>query len=366
MTKPTATRAFVTIVTAAAAALALLTPDADASQRTGSRAAEPTPGAMLAVDAITSDDVWAVGYQQPAPGTATPLAEHGDGGSWRRTKTPTPEGQPYGTLQAVTAVSSDDVWAVGYASAVSGGASTTLAEHWNGRKWKIVPTQEPAGSTWSALQSVTALSTDDVWAVGYFYGGDGGSVIEHWDGTSWSLVTSADPAGAYDANLTSVDALSATNIWAVGTYFDTSGAAVTLAEHWDGRTWSLVDSPNPEGAPDAEFHAVSVRSKNDVWATGFTTITGSLFLTLVEHWDGTQWTIVDSPNPEGSADSYLYGAEALTARNAWATGYYIAGGNLHTFAEHWNGRKWKVIDTPDFGGSSYLFGIDALSRDDIS
>jgi hypothetical protein len=365
MTKRPLSRIAVALVTAAAAASALTTPALGAASA-DSRPGAATPGALLSVDAVTASDVWTAGYQQPQPGTATPLAEHWDGNGWRRTKTPLPEGQPYGTLQSISVVSDDDVWAVGYASVVSGGASTTLAEHWNGKRWSVVPTAEPEGSTWSALQSVTAISADNVWAVGYFYNsGDGGSVIEHWDGSQWSLVASADPAGAYKPGLQAVTARSASDIWAVGSYFDDSGAADTLIEHWNGTKWRLVASPDEPGSPDTELHAVTAPAKGDVWATGFA-FTGSTYIPVAAHWDGTSWQLMHAVVPNGSQDAYLYGVTAVGAHALWATGYYITGGAYQTLAERWNGKAWRVVSTQDVsGGSNYLFGVDAISKDSV-
>ena len=160
------------------------------------------------------------------------------------------------------------------------GSSRTLAEHWTGRKWQVVATAEPDAVSSSYLQAVTAISDTDVWAVGYYYGGvdgDGGTIIEHWDGKSWSLAASADGANPFHASLQGVSALSTTDVWASGFFYDESGAAVTLVEHWNGVKWKLVDSPNSPASPDTELHAVSAVSAKDVWATGFTTLNGSTY-----------------------------------------------------------------------------------------
>jgi hypothetical protein len=368
MRRLTSLRTFTTLATTCAAVLALTCATAGAAPDRGSdlKPAANPPGALVAVDALTNKNVWATGYQQPAPGTAAPLAEHWDGVSWQRTETPTPDGQPYGILEGVSAISNDDVWAVGFASAVSGGASTTLAEHWDGTAWTIVPTAQPPGSTWSALQSVTAVAPDDVWAVGYYYdSGDGGSVIEHWDGSAWSIVANADPGDSYHAGLQSISAHNAGDVWAVGYYYDSIGAGNTLTEHWNGTAWKLVDSPNEPDSPDTELHAVTGFRKHNVWATGFA-FTGSSYAPVALHWDGTSWRLMHAAVPEGSQSTYLYGVAGTRAKAMWATGYYLEGGNYHTLAERWHGKTWHVATTPDGGqGSNYLFGIDALSRKNL-
>src|SRR5436305_1036172 len=63
-------------------------------------------------------------------------------------------------------------------------------------------------------------------------------------------------------SLGGVAAVSAHEIWAVG-----SNAAHTLTEHWNGTLWSVVRSPNgPLGA--GTLNAVTAISANDVWTVG--------------------------------------------------------------------------------------------------
>src|SRR3954449_4047528 len=66
--------------------------------------------------------------------------------------------------------------------------------------------------------------------------------------------------------------------------------------------WSVVDSPNGSTGLNL-LQRVAVVSANDVWAAG-KYMGGSSYRTLVEHWDGTQWSVVPSPNV-GSFDNEL-------------------------------------------------------------
>ena len=50
--------------------------------------------------------------------------------------------------------------------------------------------------------------------------------------------------------------------WAVGEYLDGSGPNRTLAEHWNGTSWSVVPSPN------GYLYGVAAVTANDVWAVG--------------------------------------------------------------------------------------------------
>src|SRR5207247_10434954 len=61
-------------------------------------------------------------------------------------------------------------------------------------------------------------------------------------GTSWAVVPSPDPAGAQDNELSGATAVSANDVWAVG---ETGNGAQTLTEHWNGTSWAAVSSPSP-------------------------------------------------------------------------------------------------------------------------
>jgi hypothetical protein len=76
---------------------------------------------------------------------------------------------------------------------------------------------------------------------------------------------------------------------------------------------------------------VAAVSASDVWAVGdynnaASTSSGSE-QTLTEHWDGTSWHAVPSPNP-GSFSNILIGVAAVPARDAWAVGVYVNGASI--------------------------------------
>jgi hypothetical protein len=79
----------------------------------------------------------------------------------------------------------------------------------------------------------------------------------------------ASPTVASNDTLTGVAARSATDIWAVGFRQDHGGAIPidrTLTEHWNGSAWSVVPSPNV-GANDNLLNGVSATT-GDVWTVG--------------------------------------------------------------------------------------------------
>ncbi len=314
--------------------------------------------------------------------------------TWRLVPNPNP-GATDNQLQSVVALSADDAWAVGNYDNQSGATSYTLIEHWNGKQWQVV--QSPnSGSVFNDLNAVTAIGPDDVWAVGTFSNSnsnlDGGALVEHWNGKQWSIVP--DAPGPANVVLQSITALAANDIWAVGSKnsiaipITTSSkpgsrshlftahpdtATATFIEHWNGTTWTVVPSPNLD-EPANTLMGVKALSANDVWAAGFaegTTTDSSGHIqpvqrTLTEHWDGTKWSIVPSPNASGQ-QSIFYGMTAIATNDVWAVGVTLnySTGISTTLVEHWNGTLWSVMSSPNAGAGNVLMQVNAIAPNNV-
>ena len=342
----------------------------------------PSPGSQYndlnGVAASAANDVWAVGSYSnnpQIPDTNT-LIEHWDGVRWSVVSSPSPGGYS-NTLSAIAVVSSSDIWAVG-----SFNDSQTLTEHWNGTQWSVVSSPSPNGD--AILKGVVALSASNVWAVGYTFasgssnasnasnassvgnggsGGGGGSaqqtLIEHWNGSSWSVIASPSPSSFGDV-LNSVSAVSASNLWAVGFQQTSSGAPQTLIERWNGSAWSVVSSPSPSSIGDS-LNGVAAVTGSSVWAVGFRQNSRFSQRTLIEYWNGTQWSVVASPNV-GPGNNQLYGVAALSLTRVWAVGTTVQqNGPPQTLAEQWNGAQWSVVASPNRLGGANLAGVAAIS-----
>jgi S-layer homology domain len=161
----------------------------------------------------------------------------------------------------------------------------------------------------------------------------------------------------------SLAAVSANDIWVAGRYHDAvANANRTLTEHWDGTVWSVVSSPNV-GTGDNELIGLAVVSANDVWAVGSSS-DGSVTNVLAVHWDGTAWTVsnLDSSVSHGE----LLAASALSANDVWAVGYGITGSLWRTLVEHWNGTAWLVVSSPNVDtGNNILLSVSAVSASDV-
>src|SRR5438132_5623136 len=299
---------------------------------------------------VAPDDIWAVGrYNSGRPPTVTgrdTLSLHWDGTSWGIVPTPNPTwaGADFFTLEDSAAVSSDEVWAVGYAEDFSSLKSTTLVERWNGSRWTIVRSPNPAGDEYpNRLWSVDGAGPTDVWAVGGA-GYPERSLILRWDGSAWRTVRNR-----CGTELQAIGVLTASDIWAVG-------ASVTC--HYDGSSWRVVPSPQPRPAYNElayVLNGVSAARPDDVWVTGARVLQMGEYVSyesIAEHWNGSAWTLDTTPPGQS-----LNGVRALSPTDVWAVG--TAG--VRGVVAHLDGRGWSLVRSPTPGDSGSLVAVDAES-----
>ena len=310
---------------------------------------------LRGVAAVTPNDVWAVGAYSKTQNTHQPLIEHWNGTKWSVVPSPSPD-LSANLLYGVAATSAQDAWAVGNYYSNIDSSGKTLIDHWNGTKWTVAASPNPSSSV-NGLNGVAALSPGNVWAVGQYTDNISDytePLIEHWNGTKWAIVPGPKP-GSGEAALVSVAATSANSIWAVGNLINQFGNTQTLIEYWNGTNWSVIPSPNP-GVLSNILSAVTAVSSHNVWAVGqYESNTG--FNTLIEHWNGTQWSVVPSPNPSTSQNT-LNGVAAVSANNIWTVGQDDQGLGGRTLIEQWNGTTWNVVSSPNSGsGDNTLFAV---------
>jgi hypothetical protein len=221
----------------------------------------------------------------------------------------------------------------------------TMAQSWNGTSWATQSTPNN-GAGDNDLIGVACATITSCKAVGYFVNGSSvdRTVAESWNGTTWTLIPSADN-GSNTNTLQDVSCVSSTNCKAVGYYINASSVQKTLIESWNGSTWSLMTSPNV-GTGTNYLRRVSCFSASSCKAVGDYQ-SGTITKTLVESWNGSTWSVMSSPNI-GAGNNILYGVSCFAATSCKAVGNYDNASNLEqTLAESWNGSSWTVVSSPN-------------------
>ncbi|HZD00938.1 MAG TPA: hypothetical protein VFA46_12330 [Actinomycetes bacterium] len=276
--------------------------------------------------------------------------------------------RPSALLAGLAAVALATVLALGSAPAGAAVPTRTLAAaalQAGTAGWEVVPTPPLRGQT--DLTDVVAFGPADAWAVGYVRDQRPGqrTLTLHWDGTQWTRVPS--PSRSLDENwLVAVAGSSPTDVWAAGYDLDSARQHRTLLMHWDGKHWTIVPSPNGDGV-HSQLNGLAVLSPTDAWAVGSTIHPPFSGRTLVQHWDGTSWTIVPSPNPsERGIGSNLLDIAAASATQLWAVGDYDQGdGVMRTLTERWDGTAWTVVPSPTVREGALLGSVAARSPDQV-
>ncbi|MEO5951357.1 MAG: hypothetical protein ABIQ44_02715, partial [Chloroflexia bacterium] len=166
-------------------------------------------------------------------------------------------------------------------------------------------------------------------------------------GNSWYDVHDA-LATETDVELYTTSAISSNDIWAVGRHRPPGGSTTSgYAAHWDGVAWSPIPAPTFAPQPYETFNSVAAISHNNVWVVGWA-CASSPCTSLIEHWNGTAFSIVPSPNAPGASTS-LFDIAAISANDIWAVGSTNASGVRRTLTMHWNGFTWSIIAAPDTG-----------------
>jgi hypothetical protein len=170
---------------------------------------------------------------------------------------------------------------------------------------------------------------------------------------AWSLVTS--PSNGNSNTLYDTTCTPASDCWAVGNYLAYPGGyptPQTLIEHWNGSSWSIVSSPNSSGTENNSLSGIACTSASNCWAVGSYTYYDNGFpfpsphtQALIEYWDGAAWSTVASPNINP-----LSAVACPSASDCWAVGSDIA---------RWNGNSWST-----YGSGGSLKSITCLSGSD--
>ncbi|MCG3131663.1 MAG: hypothetical protein FLDDKLPJ_02468 [Phycisphaerae bacterium] len=291
-------------------------------------------GTQPAVEGVgrVGDSLWIAGYVTTGyPTNNLPVMARWRDGSWDRVSTATLRKQntyPFadrgGFGWDVAGVSDDDLWVVGTAVGYGDGqtSSVALALHYDGSGWEDVEVPY-VGNRSNRFYALSVSASDNVWAVGEWrnIGGPFQAYIGRWDGSRWEIIPNPGE-GPWTGDAEAVMAFAPDDVWVSG-FFNNS--ADTLI-HWDGSDWTVVDS----GAPGV-FAAFAATGPDDLWAS-------SPMDATFYHYDGVQWSPAGGlPIPDSQYILRGWGMDALGTCSVWSVGGWSDGVVQYALAEQLSG-----------------------------
>jgi hypothetical protein len=242
------------------------------------------------------------------------------------------------------------------------GTAAGSASASTGSGWQAVPStnQEANQVTNSDFSGVSMGSATDGWAVGQFMDAQalGHPLAERWDGSRWARVATPEPAGQ-QAGLADVDELSVDNAWAVGT--SAEGVAgdgniddEPLIEHWDGTGWSIVPGAGLPAGATGDLTGIGGSGPDNLWAVGFTlSAEDAQEQVLFEHFDGSTWQMASFPTQTAACDPSASdcfldptAVSATSPSDVWVVGTVREPNPTSNFIAHFNGKAWSVVPAP--------------------
>jgi photosystem II stability/assembly factor-like uncharacterized protein len=304
------------------------------------------------VSAITSQDVWAVGFALHRTGMLVGQILHWDGNEW----------QTFGDFPVsfgfwymfIEMVSPDDGWF--YTESRDG----KFLMRWDGSDWRQVSLP-----TTDTLTGIRMLSSNEGWATG-----SNGTILK-WDGISWKIVSS--PTTQY---INAIAVIAPDDIWVSASttayrwdgaewkiyplpaeiymhslsFFDTTNGLAVADEgvvlHWDGDEWICLNNYDR-----IDYKDISMVSSTFGWAIGYSS---SLSQDVFNRWNGSTWTQVLPP----SSVYRLNDIEFLSESDGWAIGKSFSGSVIL----HWDGNAWDFFPNPMPG--KFLVSLSFLTPDD--
>jgi len=315
----------------------------------GADAAPASPAYLVGVTCIGSAFCVAVGSTHKSGFVA-----QYKGGAWSRVASPTVSG---GVLRGVSCTSTTNCMAVGLRGPAD--KTATLAEHWDGHTWKVVPSPSPVGT--SKLMSVSCVSPTFCAAAGSSFDEKttkGPTLVEHWNGTAWKIVPSPSfrEAKSFETWLEGVSCANAKMCVAAGTTVAMQGSTdATFVIRWNGTAW--VKASQQRIAGDLNWlHAVSCPAANACMAVGETN-SDRPAVPLMDRWNGSTWHLTG-----GHRHGYQSGRGFAAVSCATTTSCLAVGARDYEdpYAERWDGSTWKPTGSPGTQPLGGLVGVDCV------
>lgn len=266
-----------------------------------------------------------VGRLQDASSNTLPLAAVWNGflgkASVASQPVPLPPGANFGELNGVSCTSVNACIAVGDFGKTGGGGA--LAERWDGSRWQLIQAGLAVAGNTAVFNAVSCSSATFCMAVGEHGSPGSAELVAIWNGTTWLVVLGSNFNGAKSAALNGVSCTADGACMTVGQTSGPNGSSGTfaLALRWIRGQFFLLSTVNLSSTVNI-LKGVSCTSSSNCLAVGnFQDFRGQQD-TLAEQWDGTSWSYEATPNPAGTVPD-LTGVSCSSAATCTAAGLFV-------------------------------------------
>jgi hypothetical protein len=226
---------------------------------------------------------------------------------------------------------------------------------WNGETWSNASGLLDSGINLD-LRAVTALSYADGWMVGETGGGavapctSNRARIGRWGGSSWACSASSPS----NRNLNSVSAVSYDDAWAVGA----NGSIV----RWTGAAWSEQNAA--QNITGRELHAVHALNSSEIWVTGrFETQGGKTCANnraVILRWTGA-WSCQNTGAPARRYRGMFMFADGADAGTQPDDGWIVGDRNNNDFTIYrWNNPTANQWNSQSFTDNTYREQLNSV------
>jgi len=174
----------------------------------------------------------------------------------------------------------------------------------------------------------------------------------------WSLQSVQTESSWVSSQLSGVSCVPATtdNCYAVG-YSETSGSGITaLIEHWNGTTWSVYSSGGPAGASDSTLNSVSCPTPTFCLAVGEYHV-GGVGIPLAYSFGSSTGFVQQTVPLAGGASGYLSSVSCQSASLCEAAGTSGPISATSALVEGWNGSSFSQQQTGSSTGATVLSAV---------
>jgi hypothetical protein len=266
------------------------------------------------------------------------------------------------SLAGVSCVSGTSCVAVGQRVTTTG-RDLNFAESWNGARWQAGAQPASPGAL-DGLSAVACATRSACLAVGgYLAGAKQGvksgrlvTLADGWNGRTWSQLATLNPGKSINL-LAGVSCVSARGCVTVGDYDNAQGQNQFLAEAWNGSRWRLMKTAGT--TQSLLWDSVSCAGPRSCVAVSYSPSFGSTPRLYTQVWNGRSWRMVTAPAPP---NNYAALASVSCARpgSCIAVGNYLTtASEPRTLAEAWNGRRWRLLAALTPAGTRAGAGLHA-------